>query len=196
MRIQNAIQNTTDQHPDLHQYVVHSLVPVFILRWLVLGPQRQKPPPTQLNCRLTSINPPHTELTASLSSLGKVCWLRLEDGIVRFTIIPDQGTQVWAQLPVVCSPLTHPPSQNKTKPNKKTKCCTGRHFRGINLHPRLQLRSHQPRGSHRRPAPRPPLRHRRVLRPNPAHEKGECPVARADYSLLFVDDGVKCHWRY
>ncbi|KAE8354760.1 cell cycle checkpoint protein [Aspergillus coremiiformis] len=41
-----------------------------------------------------------SKLTASLSSLGKVCWMRLEDGIVRFTIIPDQGTQVWAQLPV------------------------------------------------------------------------------------------------
>ncbi|KAF9891322.1 hypothetical protein FE257_004177 [Aspergillus nanangensis] len=41
-----------------------------------------------------------TKLTASLSSLGKVCWMRLEDGVVRFTIIPDQGTQVWAQLPV------------------------------------------------------------------------------------------------
>ncbi|KAB8209666.1 Hus1-like protein [Aspergillus parasiticus SU-1] len=41
-----------------------------------------------------------SKLIASLSSLGKVCWMRLEDGIVRFTIIPDQGTQVWAQLPV------------------------------------------------------------------------------------------------
>ncbi|PWY80925.1 cell cycle checkpoint protein [Aspergillus sclerotioniger CBS 115572] len=41
-----------------------------------------------------------SKLTASLSSLGKVCWMRLEGGIVRFTIIPDQGTQVWAQLPV------------------------------------------------------------------------------------------------
>ncbi|KAF7597334.1 hypothetical protein BBP40_006274 [Aspergillus hancockii] len=41
-----------------------------------------------------------SKLTASLSSLGKVCWMRLEDGTVRFTIIPDQGTQVWAQLPV------------------------------------------------------------------------------------------------
>ncbi|KAH8431383.1 checkpoint protein HUS1 family protein [Aspergillus melleus] len=26
--------------------------------------------------------------------------MRLEDGVVRFTIIPDQGTQVWAQMPV------------------------------------------------------------------------------------------------
>jgi HUS1 checkpoint protein len=50
-------------------------------------------------------NHPPTELTASLSSLGKVCWMRLEDGIVRFTIIPDQGTQVWAQLPVVRTPV-------------------------------------------------------------------------------------------
>ncbi|PYI10747.1 cell cycle checkpoint protein [Aspergillus sclerotiicarbonarius CBS 121057] len=41
-----------------------------------------------------------SKLTASLSSLGKVCWMRLEEGFIRFTIIPDQGTQVWAQLPV------------------------------------------------------------------------------------------------
>ncbi|KAJ5757364.1 uncharacterized protein N7511_006058 [Penicillium nucicola] len=40
------------------------------------------------------------ELTASLSSLGKVCWMRLEHEVIRFTIIPDQGTQVWATIPV------------------------------------------------------------------------------------------------
>ncbi|KAJ5887677.1 Hexokinase, partial [Penicillium taxi] len=40
------------------------------------------------------------ELTASLSSLGKICWMRLEQDVVRFTVIPDQGTQVWAQIPV------------------------------------------------------------------------------------------------
>ncbi|KAF7717692.1 Uncharacterized protein PECH_002927 [Penicillium ucsense] len=41
-----------------------------------------------------------SKLTASLSSLGKVCWMRLEYDVVRFTVIPDQGTQVWAQIPV------------------------------------------------------------------------------------------------
>ncbi|EER29958.1 hypothetical protein D8B26_007227 [Coccidioides posadasii str. Silveira] len=41
-----------------------------------------------------------TKFTASLSSLGKICWVRLEEEHVRFTIIPDQGTQVWAQLPI------------------------------------------------------------------------------------------------
>ncbi|KAJ5778873.1 Hus1-like protein [Penicillium paradoxum] len=41
-----------------------------------------------------------SKLTASLSSLGKVCWMRLEPDVVRFTIIPDQGTQVWASIPV------------------------------------------------------------------------------------------------
>ncbi|KAL4763574.1 checkpoint protein HUS1 family protein [Aspergillus foveolatus] len=41
-----------------------------------------------------------TKLIGSLSSLGKLCWMRLEESVVRFTIIPDQGTQVWAQLPV------------------------------------------------------------------------------------------------
>ncbi|KAL2786823.1 Hus1-like protein [Aspergillus keveii] len=41
-----------------------------------------------------------TKLIASLSSLSKLCWMRLESNTIRFTIIPDQGTQVWAQLPV------------------------------------------------------------------------------------------------
>ncbi|KAL3458704.1 checkpoint protein Hus1/Mec3 [Aspergillus heterothallicus] len=41
-----------------------------------------------------------TKLIASLSSLSKLCWMRLEPTTIRFTIIPDQGTQVWAQLPV------------------------------------------------------------------------------------------------
>ncbi|KAJ5352416.1 hypothetical protein N7452_001390 [Penicillium brevicompactum] len=41
-----------------------------------------------------------SKLTASLATLGKVCWMRLEYEVVRFTIIPDQGTQVWASIPV------------------------------------------------------------------------------------------------
>ncbi|OAT09541.1 HUS1 checkpoint protein [Blastomyces gilchristii SLH14081] len=49
--------------------------------------------------QLTNINT-FAKFTASLSSLGKICWVRLEDEVVRFTIIPDQGTQVWAQLPI------------------------------------------------------------------------------------------------
>ncbi|KAH8695128.1 putative hexokinase [Talaromyces proteolyticus] len=43
--------------------------------------------------------PVFAKLTSSLTSLGKICWLRLESDTVRFTIIPDQGTQVWAALP-------------------------------------------------------------------------------------------------
>ncbi|KAJ5768967.1 hypothetical protein N7520_003526 [Penicillium odoratum] len=41
-----------------------------------------------------------TKLTASLSSLGKICWMRVEQDVVRFTIIPERGTQVWSQIPV------------------------------------------------------------------------------------------------
>lgn len=41
------------------------------------------------------------ELAASLNSLGKICWMRLERDTIHFTIIPDQGTQVWAVLPAV-----------------------------------------------------------------------------------------------
>ncbi|KAI9813834.1 MAG: hypothetical protein M1827_003624 [Pycnora praestabilis] len=41
-----------------------------------------------------------TKFTASLSSLGKVAWVRLDSDQVRFTIIPEQGTQVWAVLSI------------------------------------------------------------------------------------------------
>ncbi|KAI9049568.1 hypothetical protein LZ554_006595 [Drepanopeziza brunnea f. sp. 'monogermtubi'] len=41
-----------------------------------------------------------TKLTASLSSLGKVAWVRLDNDAVRFTIIPETGTQVWASLSI------------------------------------------------------------------------------------------------
>lgn len=54
-----------------------------------------------LGAVVTRIELTRVELAASLSSLGKVCWMRLEYDVVRFTVIPDQGTQVWAQLPVV-----------------------------------------------------------------------------------------------
>lgn len=35
------------------------------------------------------------EFTASLSSLGVTAWVRLDNDQVRFTIVPEQGTQVW-----------------------------------------------------------------------------------------------------
>ncbi|KAK9415695.1 putative Checkpoint protein [Seiridium unicorne] len=39
-----------------------------------------------------------SKLTAALSSLEKIAWMRLDDDTVRFTVIPDQGSQVWASL--------------------------------------------------------------------------------------------------
>ncbi|KAF2238294.1 Hus1-like protein [Viridothelium virens] len=41
-----------------------------------------------------------SKLAASLSSLGHVAWVRLTNDDVRFTIIPEQGTQVWAVLSI------------------------------------------------------------------------------------------------
>ncbi|CAI6333992.1 unnamed protein product [Periconia digitata] len=41
-----------------------------------------------------------TKLTASLNSLGPLAWLKLGDDKVCFTIIPEQGTQVWAVLAI------------------------------------------------------------------------------------------------
>ncbi|MCJ1337073.1 hypothetical protein MMC09_002352 [Bachmanniomyces sp. S44760] len=40
------------------------------------------------------------KLTVSLSSLGKVAWVRLDNDQIRFTIIPEKGTQVWAVLAI------------------------------------------------------------------------------------------------
>ncbi|KAF2471176.1 Hus1-like protein [Lindgomyces ingoldianus] len=41
-----------------------------------------------------------TKLTASLNSLGPLAWVKLSDEQVCFTIIPEQGTQVWAVLSI------------------------------------------------------------------------------------------------
>ncbi|TVY38009.1 Checkpoint protein [Lachnellula occidentalis] len=48
-----------------------------------------------------------SRLTTSLSSLGKVAWVRLDDDSARFTIIPETGTQVWALYHPVRRPQQH-----------------------------------------------------------------------------------------
>ncbi|KAL8788987.1 MAG: hypothetical protein Q9213_001396 [Squamulea squamosa] len=40
------------------------------------------------------------ELTGSLLLLSKVVWIRLDDEQVRFTVIPERGSQVWAVLSI------------------------------------------------------------------------------------------------
>ncbi|CAN9445769.1 unnamed protein product [Alternaria alternata] len=40
------------------------------------------------------------QLTASLNSLGPLAWVKLSEEQVCFTIIPEQGTQVWAVLSI------------------------------------------------------------------------------------------------
>ncbi|GAP87597.1 putative hus1 checkpoint protein [Rosellinia necatrix] len=41
-----------------------------------------------------------SKLVAALSSLEKIAWMRLDDETVRFTVIPDTGSQVWASLSI------------------------------------------------------------------------------------------------
>ncbi|KAK3370157.1 checkpoint protein Hus1/Mec3 [Podospora didyma] len=41
-----------------------------------------------------------SKLAAALNSLEKIAWVRLDDDSVRFTVIPDTGSQVWATLSV------------------------------------------------------------------------------------------------
>ncbi|KAJ2988617.1 hypothetical protein NUW58_g3877 [Xylaria curta] len=41
-----------------------------------------------------------SKLVAALSSLEKIAWVRLDDESVRFTVIPDTGSQVWASLSI------------------------------------------------------------------------------------------------
>ncbi|KAF1990118.1 Hus1-like protein [Aulographum hederae CBS 113979] len=40
------------------------------------------------------------KFTASLASLSPVAWVRLDETEVRFTVIPEQGTQVWSVLSI------------------------------------------------------------------------------------------------
>ncbi|KAI0893327.1 Hus1-like protein [Annulohypoxylon nitens] len=39
-----------------------------------------------------------SKLVAALNSLEKIAWVRLDDETVRFTVIPDTGSQVWASF--------------------------------------------------------------------------------------------------
>ncbi|PIA99907.1 Checkpoint protein hus1 [Cercospora beticola] len=41
-----------------------------------------------------------TKFTASLASLGNIAWLRLDEKDVRFTVIPETGSQVWSVLAI------------------------------------------------------------------------------------------------
>lgn len=49
-----------------------------------------------------SIQNIHTfnKFTASLASLGNIAWVRLDSKDVRFTVIPESGTQVWSVLAI------------------------------------------------------------------------------------------------
>jgi HUS1 checkpoint protein len=38
------------------------------------------------------------EFVASLASLGPYAWVKLSNDDIRFTVIPEQGTQVWAYV--------------------------------------------------------------------------------------------------
>ena len=40
------------------------------------------------------------KFTASLATLGHIAWVRLDEKDVRFTVIPEQGTQVWSVLSI------------------------------------------------------------------------------------------------
>ena len=66
-----ALQGVNTQHPHLHEYVFMQSIICY-----------------QLNFP--------TELTAALNSLGPLAWVKLSEEQVCFTIIPEQGTQVWA----------------------------------------------------------------------------------------------------
>ncbi|EME48241.1 hypothetical protein DOTSEDRAFT_70000 [Dothistroma septosporum NZE10] len=41
-----------------------------------------------------------TKFTASLATLGHIAWLRLDEELARFTVIPEQGSQVWSVLSI------------------------------------------------------------------------------------------------
>lgn len=41
-----------------------------------------------------------TKLTASLATLNDIAWVKLDNNDVRFTVIPDKGSQVWSVLSI------------------------------------------------------------------------------------------------
>ena len=53
----------------------------------------------RFRANITNINT-FTKFTASLATLGNIAWVRLDEKDVRFTVIPEQGTQVWSVLSI------------------------------------------------------------------------------------------------
>jgi hypothetical protein len=49
------------------------------------------------------VNRQFLELTSCLTSIGKIAWLRLDEDEIRFTLMPEQGVQVFAYA----SPALH-----------------------------------------------------------------------------------------
>jgi HUS1 checkpoint protein len=45
-------------------------------------------------------DPENSEFCASLSSLGPIAWCRLTDDDIRFTVLPEKGSQVWSVLKI------------------------------------------------------------------------------------------------
>lgn len=72
--------------------------------------------------------------------------MRLEHDVVRFTIIPEQGTQVWSQIPVVrVKPNL---SELPTSESAPTLTLPGNHLRRRILRITIQLRWHKHRSQH------------------------------------------------
>lgn len=102
--------------------------------------------------------------------------MRLEESVVRFTIIPDQGTQVWAELPVVCFPRSMIILSQESRTNNHP----GIHLRGHRLHPRIQHRGNKSRSPTLGAPPRPPLRSLRKMGAAAFNEKGQSPSPGID----------------
>ncbi|GAB7365721.1 hypothetical protein MBLNU230_g7059t1 [Neophaeotheca triangularis] len=53
----------------------------------------------RFRAQVTNINT-FTKLIASLATLNNIAWVRLDDNDVRFTVLPDKGSQVWSVLAI------------------------------------------------------------------------------------------------
>ncbi|CAI4210476.1 unnamed protein product [Parascedosporium putredinis] len=62
---------------------------------LAKGPKQQLK--MRFNAQLKNIGT-FQKLTAALSSLEKIAWVRLDNNVARFTAIPDVGSHVWASF--------------------------------------------------------------------------------------------------
>ncbi|QIX02417.1 hypothetical protein AMS68_007934 [Peltaster fructicola] len=80
-------------YPDYWEFCNATIAARFRIQWLAMSDTMR------FRASIQNIHT-FTQFTSSLATLGHIVWLRLDDNDVRFTVIPEHGSQLWSVLAI------------------------------------------------------------------------------------------------